>query len=148
MRLLIQRVSEASVTVDGEIEGEIGPGLLVLVAAGEGDSPEDLDYCVDKTVNLRIFADDEGQMNLSVKDVAGEILAIPQFTLYADVSKGRRPSFFGAMDPGPAEEMYDDYVEALADAGVENVESGVFGAMMEVDLTNDGPVTIWVDSRE
>lgn len=148
MRVLLQRVSDASVRVDGDVAGEIGHGLLAFVAAGEGDEDADLEYCVDKTVHLRIFADDEGKMNRSVLDVDGAVLAVPQFTLYGDVSKGRRPSFFEAMDPGPAEEMFDTYVDALGDAGVETVESGVFGAMMEVDLVNDGPVTIWVDSNE
>ena len=148
MRLLVQRVSRASVSVEGETEGEIGEGLLVLVAAGEGDTDEDLRYCLDKTVNLRIFADEQGQMNLSVKDVGGEVLVVPQFTLYADVSKGRRPSFFEAMDPGPAEEMFEAYLEALEGEGLTKVASGSFGATMEVELTNDGPVTIWVDSRE
>ena len=147
MRVLLQRVSEARVAVDGEVIGEIGEGLLAFVAAGEGDDEEDLEYGVDKTANLRIFADEEGKMNRSVLDVDGEVLAVPQFTLYGDVSKGRRPSFFGAMDPGPAEEMFDAYVDALREAGVRNVETGKFGAMMEVDLVNDGPVTIWVDSE-
>jgi len=146
VRVLLQRVSEATVRVDDEVVGEIGHGLLAFVAAGEGDDDEDLAYCVDKTVNLRMFADQEGKMNRSVLDVGGAVLAVPQFTLYGDVSEGRRPSFFEAMDPGPAEEMFDTYVEAVVGEGVERVESGSFGAMMEVDLVNDGPVTIWVDS--
>lgn len=146
MRLLLQRVSEASVTVDEEVVGQIGRGLLVLVGAGEGDTDEDLEYCVDKTANLRIFADEEGKMNLSVKDIGGDVLVVSQFTLYADTSQGRRPSFFGAMDPGPAEEMCDRYAERLREEGIERVEEGVFGEMMEVDLVNDGPVTIWLDS--
>ena len=148
MRLLIQRVNSASVTVNEATEAEIGEGLLVFVAAGEGDGREDFDYCVDKTLNLRIFADEEGQMDLSVKDVGGEILVVPQFTLYGDVTKGRRPSFFEAMDPGPAERMYDEFVETLEESGLRRVESGVFGAHMDVELVNDGPVTIWVDSSE
>ncbi|MFB6350587.1 MAG: D-aminoacyl-tRNA deacylase [Bradymonadaceae bacterium] len=146
MRVLLQRVSQAAVRVDDEIVGEIGHGLLAFVAAGEGDGAEDLAHCVDKTVNLRIFADEEGKMNRSVLDVGGAVLAVPQFTLYGDVSKGRRPSFFEAMDPGPAEEMFEEYVEAVVDEGVAEVESGTFGAMMDVDLVNDGPVTIWIDS--
>lgn len=148
MRVLLQRVSEASVRVDGESVGVIERGLVAFVAAGEGDEADDLDYCVDKTVNLRIFPDDDGQMNRSVLDVGGDVLAVPQFTLYADVTEGRRPSFFEAMDPGPAEGLFDDYVEAVGDAGVATVESGEFGEAMEVDFVNDGPVTIWIDSAE
>ena len=148
MRLLIQRTSRGRCEVDGETTGEIAQGLVVFVAAGTGDDDEDLAYCVDKTANLRIFADDEGQMNLSVRDVDGSILAVPQFTLYADVSEGRRPSFFEAMDPGPAEQMYEDYVDALRDEYTLEVETGEFGASMDVDLVNDGPVTIWVDSDQ
>ena len=147
MRVLLQRVSEARVAVDGEVIGEIGEGLLAFVAAGEGDDDADLEYGVDKTVNLRIFADEDGKMNRSVLDVDGAVLAVPQFTLYGDVSKGRRPSFFGAMDPGPAEEMFDAYVDALREAGVRDVETGEFGAMMSVELVNDGPVTMWIDSE-
>lgn len=146
MRVLLQRVSDASVSVDGEIVGAIDRGLLAFVGAGEGDGPDDLAHCVDKTVNLRIFEDSEGDMNRSVLDVDGDVLAVPQFTLYADVSGGRRPSFFDAMEPGGAENLFDQYVEQLRSAGVGRVESGRFGAMMEVDLTNDGPVTIWLDS--
>jgi D-tyrosyl-tRNA(Tyr) deacylase len=148
MRLLIQRASRARVEVDGETTGEIAQGLVVFVAAGTGDEDDDLAYCVDKTANLRIFADDDGQMNLSVRDVDGSILAVPQFTLYADVSEGRRPSFFEAMDPGPAEQMYEEYVDALRDEYDLEVETGEFGASMDVDLVNDGPVTIWVDSNQ
>lgn len=148
MRLLIQRVSRGRVEVDSEATGEIDQGLVVFVAAGTGDDEDDLAYCVDKTANLRIFADEEGQMNLSVRDVGGSILAVPQFTLYADVSEGRRPSFFEAMDPGPAEQMYEEYVDALRDEYDLTVETGEFGASMDVDLVNDGPVTIWVDSNQ
>lgn len=147
MRALLQRVEHASVTVDGEVTGEIGPGLLVLLGAGEGDEDDDLDYCVDKTVNLRIFADQDDKMNLSVKDIDGEILVVSQFTLYADVRKGRRPSFVKAMNAGDADAMYQRFV-ARCEEHVKNVETGVFGAMMDVELLNDGPVTIWVDSNE
>lgn len=149
MRLLLQRASRASVTVDGTLEGEIDEGLVVFVAAGEGDTDDDLEYALDKTVNLRIFADEEGKMNRSVRDVGGGVLAIPQFTLYGDVTKGRRPSFFGAMDPGPAEEMFDAYVDRLREVDeLATVASGNFGEMMDVELVNDGPVTIWVDSEQ
>jgi D-tyrosyl-tRNA(Tyr) deacylase len=147
MRALLQRVSHASVTVDGEVTGKIDQGLLVFLGAGEGDEEEDLDYIVDKTVNLRIFADEDDKMNLSVKDVDGEILVVSQFTLYADVRKGRRPSFVKAMNASDADEMYQRFV-ARCEEHVKNVETGVFGEMMDVELLNDGPVTIWIDSDE
>lgn len=148
MRILLQRAARASVAVDGTTKGEIDGGLVALVAAGEGDERGDLEYCLDKTVNLRIFRDEEGKMNRSLRDVGGSILAIPQFTLYGDVSSGRRPSFFDAMDPGPAEELYENYLERLREFDeLAAVESGVFGEMMAVELVNDGPVTIWIDSR-
>ena len=147
MRALLQRVERARVSVGGEVIGEIGPGLLVFLGAGKGDTEDDLDYLVDKTVHLRIFADEDDKMNLSVKDVDGEILVVSQFTLYGDVSSGRRPSFVGAMNASDAERMYDDFVEACR-REVRNVETGRFGQMMEVELVNDGPVTIWIDSRE
>ena len=147
MRALLQRVERAKVSVEDEVTGEIGEGLLVFLGAGEGDTDEDLEYLVDKTVQLRIFADDDGKMNHSVRDVDGEILVVSQFTLYADVSKGRRPSFVQAMNASDAEEMYEQFVEACR-REVRNVETGVFGEMMDVELVNDGPVTIWIDSRE
>ncbi len=147
MRVLLQRVSRAKVTVDGDITGEIGRGLLVLLGAGEGDTDEDLAYVLDKTVNLRIFADDDGKMNLSLKDIDAEMLVVSQFTLYADTRRGRRPSFVGAMGASQAEAMYEEFV-ARARQQVRNVQTGVFGAMMDVELVNDGPVTIWIDSRD
>ncbi|MGM0554765.1 MAG: D-aminoacyl-tRNA deacylase [Myxococcota bacterium] len=147
MRALLQRVSHASVTVDGETTGEIGEGLLVFLGAGEGDGDEDLDYIVDKTVNLRIFADEDDKMNLSVRDIDGDILVVSQFTLYADVRKGRRPSFVQAMNASDADEMYERFV-ARCREHVEHVGTGVFGEMMDVELLNDGPVTIWIDSDE
>lgn len=147
MRVIIQRVSEASVTVDGEVVGAIDDGMMVLFGCGEGDTKEDLEYLVDKTINLRIFSDDDGKMNLSLKDVDGEMLVVPQFTLYADTRKGRRPSFVKAMDPGPAEELFERFVDRVAEEDVD-VETGVFGAMMEVALVNDGPVTIAIDSTD
>lgn len=147
MRVLLQRVSRAKVTVDGATTGEIGRGLLVLLGAGEGDTDEDMDYILDKTVNLRIFADDDGKMNLSLKDIDGEMLVVSQFTLYADTRRGRRPSFTDAMGAKAAEEMYETFVEQVSDE-VRKVETGVFGAMMDVELVNDGPVTIWIDSKD
>lgn len=147
MRVLLQRVSRAKVTVEGEITGEIGRGLLVLLGAGEGDTEEDLAYLLDKTVNLRIFADDDGKMNLSLRDIDGEMLVVSQFTLYADTRRGRRPSFVDAMGAKQADHMYREFVVRAAEH-VRKVETGVFGAMMDVELVNDGPVTIWIDSRD
>jgi len=147
MRLVLQRVSRASVEVEEGPERAIGVGLVVFVGAGEGDSDRDLEYCVDKTIHLRIFPDDEGRMDRSASEVGGDLLAVPNFTLYGDLSNGRRPEFFEAMDPGPAEELFDEYVRRLRSAeGIGAVEAGEFGAMMDVELVNDGPVTIWVDS--
>jgi D-tyrosyl-tRNA(Tyr) deacylase len=148
MRVLLQRVSRANVTVDGEAVGAIDDGLVALVAAGEGDGDADLDYCVDKTAHLRIFEGPEGKMNRSILEAGGGVLVVPQFTLYADVDEGRRPSFFEAMDPGPAEEACQRYAEGLREAGIGDVEEGVFGASMDVELVNRGPVTIWLDSRQ
>ena len=147
MRAILQRVKGASVTVDGDLTGAIEQGLLVFLGCGQGDTDEDMDYLVDKLVHLRIFADEKGWMNLSLLDVGGKMLVVSQFTLYADTRKGRRPSFVKAMKPGPAEEMYERFVERVEERGVE-VETGVFGAMMDVELVNDGPVTIQIDSRE
>ena len=147
MRVILQRVRRAQVTVDDEVVGRIGHGLLVFVGCGEGDDDDDLDYLVDKLVHLRIFADDDGRMNRSVLDVEGQMLVVSQFTLYADTSRGRRPSFVKAMKPGPAEALYERFVDAVQQRGVD-VESGIFGEMMDVELINDGPVTIHIDSRD
>jgi D-tyrosyl-tRNA(Tyr) deacylase len=149
MRLLIQRVSRAHVRTDGDVVGEIDRGLCILFGAGEGDNEQDLEACIDKTIHLRIFPDDDGRMDRSVIDVGGEILVVPQFTLYADVASGRRPGFTEAMNPGDADEMFQAYADRLAnDERLGGVERGVFGASMDVSLVNDGPVTIWVDSAE
>lgn len=145
MRAVIQRVKEASVTVEGKVVGEIGPGLLVLLGVGQGDTSEDARYLAGKIAKLRIFADQEGKMNLDVQDVGGKILAVSQFTLYGDARKGRRPSFSSAATPQMAEELYLQFVEALREQGLE-VETGVFQAHMEVKLVNDGPVTLIVSS--
>ncbi len=151
MRVLLQRVKEARVTVAGKIVGQIGKvapgGLLALVGIGKSDTEADLDPMVRKILNLRIFEDNEGKMNRSLLDIGGEILAVSQFTLYADCRKGRRPSFIGAADPESGRELFDQWVEKLRAAGT-HVETGEFGAMMEVSLINDGPVTIWLDSEE
>jgi D-tyrosyl-tRNA(Tyr) deacylase len=146
VRAVVQRVSRAEVRVDASVTGKIERGLVVLVAAGTDDSTEDLSYTVDKIVNLRIFPDENGNMNLSVIDVKGALLIVSQFTLYGDCRKGRRPSFIAAMPPEPAEKMYEQFVSAARASGVP-VETGKFRAMMEVDLVNDGPVTLLIDSK-
>ena len=141
MRIVLQRVSRASVTVDSEIIGEIQRGLLLLVGIGPGDAGLDLAKAAGKVCTLRIFEDEAGKMNRSLLDVNGEILAVSQFTLYGDTSKGRRPSFVGAAPPGIAEPLFDSFVVALRARGV-TVETGRFGAKMSVALVNDGPVTL------
>ena len=146
MRLVIQRVLESSVCVDGNVVGSIGPGFMVLCGVEDGDTQDDLRYCVDKTVNLRIFEDDAGKMNRSILDVGGAILAISQFTLHGDARHGRRPSFIRAARPEQAVPMYEAYCQGLRDAGI-HVETGVFQADMKVSLINDGPVTMLIDSR-
>jgi len=144
VRALIQRVSEASVEVDGEQIAAIGHGLLVLVAAGAGDGPEGPAQLAAKVARLRIFADAEGRMNRSITDVAGEALVVSQFTLYADVRRGNRPGFTAAAPPEVGEQLVDAFGAALRDLGVP-VATGRFGAHMHVQLVNDGPVTIWLD---
>lgn len=148
MRAVIQRVSRASVTVDTRITGSIDRGLLVLLGAGAGDAPADLQYIVDKIVNLRIFPDDAGKMNKSVLDIGGGVLVVSQFTLYGDVRQGRRPAFTGALEPVAAKALYEESLRAIRTAGVARVEAGEFAADMKVDLVNDGPVTILLDSRK
>ncbi len=148
MRAVVQRVSRAKVTVGDRITGSIDGGLLVLLGAGAGDGAADLAYVVDKIVNLRIFADDAGKMNRSVKDVGGGVLVVSQFTLYGDVRQGRRPAFTGALEPVAAKALYEQSLVALRAAGVGRVEAGEFAADMQVDLVNDGPVTILLDSRK
>lgn len=147
MRLVIQRVSEARVVVDGEVVGEIGRGLLVLVGVHREDTEQDAVYLADKTVNLRIFEDEQGKMNRSLLDVGGGVLAVSQFTLYGDVRKGRRPSFIHAAPPERAEPLFQRYVEALR-KHLERVETGRFGAKMQVHLVNEGPVTLIVEHPE
>ena len=147
MRLVIQRVLESSVCVDGNVVGSIGPGFMVLCSVEDGDTAEDVRYCIDKTVNLRIFEDEAGKMNRSILDAGGEILAISQFTLHGDVRHGRRPSFIRAARPETAVPLYDAYCNGLREAGV-HVETGIFQTDMKVSLINDGPVTLLVDSRK
>ena len=145
MKLVIQRVKSASVSIDGRVYNAIQQGLLLLVGVGPEDQQEDLDYAVRKIVNMRIFSDDEGKMNLSVKDIQREILSVSQFTLFADTKKGNRPAFTGAAKPDMAEAFYQEFNQELAKEV--SVEAGVFGADMQVELVNDGPVTIILDTK-
>ncbi len=147
MRALIQRVKEGAVYIEGKEVGKIGKGFVLLLGVGQSDTIEDLDYLVDKVVNLRVFPDEEGKMNLSLLDVGGEVLVVSQFTLYADCRKGRRPSFTDAAPPEKGKEMYELFINKLRDRGV-RVETGEFGAMMLVKIYNDGPVTIMLDSED
>ena len=147
MKALVQRVSQASVTVDEETVGKIGPGFVVLVGVSRDDSEQDVDYIVNKVVNLRVFADEDGKFNLSAMDVGADLLLISQFTLHADTRKGRRPSFVQAAGPDLAASLFDLTVGKFRETGL-RVETGVFQAHMMVSLTNDGPVTIMVDSAD
>lgn len=147
MRAVVQRVLEASVSVDGDIVGKIDKGLLVFLGVGEEDEPKDLEYMVDKILGLRIFEDNNGKMNLSLMDIGGEILVVSQFTLYGDVRKGKRPSFTKSAPPKIGEKMYEEFMEKCREKGVKT-QSGVFGADMKVSLINDGPVTILIDSKK
>lgn len=147
MRALLQRVSSASVTVNGQVVGQIGQGLLVLLGVGQGDGEAQVKTLVEKIIHLRIFSDDEGKMNRSLLDIGGQALVVSQFTLYADARKGRRPSFIEAAPPAIAEELVERFKAALSAYGVE-VECGIFGAHMDVALINDGPVTIMLDSEQ
>ena len=147
MKAVIQRVSEGSVAVDGLVKGEIGRGLVILLGVAEEDERKDLDLLVRKIIGLRIFDDENGKTNLSLKDVDGELLVISQFTLLADCRKGRRPSFFHAGSPAKAEAMYEDFIKACRKE-VRKVAHGVFGAVMAVSIQNEGPFTIVLDSRE
>ena len=142
MRIVLQRVKNASVTVGDERVSEIGAGLLLLVGVASGDGEAEADWLARKVSGLRIFNDREGKMNLSVRDAGGEVLAVSQFTLLADTRKGKRPSFVGAAPPEEAERLFDYFCERLHAAGAGPVKTGVFGAMMDVALVNDGPVTI------
>jgi D-aminoacyl-tRNA deacylase len=142
VRIVLQRVKNASVRVEDERISEIGPGLLLLVGVARGDGEPEADWLAQKVAGLRVMGDAVGKMNLSVKDVGGEILAVSQFTLLADTRKGKRPSFVNAAPPEEAEPLFDYLCERLREAGVASVKTGSFGAMMDVELVNDGPVTI------
>ena len=144
MRVLVQRVSAARVSVDGETTGAIGNGLVLLVGVGAEDDAAAVRYCVDKCANLRVFADDAGRMNRSLVEVSGAVLVISQFTLYGDCSRGRRPSFNAAAAPDVAERLYEDFAAGFAARGIE-VARGLFGAHMCVEIHNDGPVTVMVE---
>lgn len=147
MRALIQRVSEARVTVGDAIVGRIGEGLLVLLGVGKEDRELEADILVEKIVNLRIFDDDAGKMNLSTLDVEGEVLVVSQFTLFADSRRGRRPSYIGAAAPDEANRLYEYFMDRLKSSGI-SVQAGRFQAMMDVELVNSGPVTIWLDTDD
>ncbi len=147
MRACIQRVSWAEVVVDGETTGEIAAGLLVLLGVAAADTEQELNWLADKIVNMRIFEDDEGKMNRSLVESGGSMLVVSQFTLYGDCRKGRRPSFIDAAPPAQAERMYEQFVARVAGQGIETA-TGRFRANMQVTLTNDGPVTIWIDTEE
>ncbi|MGC8883971.1 MAG: D-aminoacyl-tRNA deacylase [Bryobacteraceae bacterium] len=147
MRAVIQRVSSASVTVDGRVTGAIGPGLLVLLGVGRDDTEQDADTLAEKIITLRVFQDEAGKMNLSLRDTGGSLLVVSQFTLYGDTRKGRRPSFDMAAPPQQARRLYERFVEAARRQGV-HVETGVFQAMMSVSLVNEGPVTFLLETRD
>ena len=146
MRAVVQRVSSSKVTVDGEVIGNINKGLLVLLGVTHEDTSKDVDYIIDKVLNLRIFEDENEKMNLSLKDVEGELLVVSQFTLYGDCRKGRRPSFSSAARPEVATKLYEEFIEKTRKEGIVT-QTGQFGAHMMVDLTNDGPVTILLESN-
>lgn len=147
MKAVIQRVTEAAVTVDGETVGKIEKGYLVLLGVMDGDCDEDAEIMAKKTASLRIFTDDADKMNMGLLDIDGEVLAVSQFTLCADVKKGNRPSFTHSAPPDEANRLYELYCQKLLENGVKNVEKGIFGADMKVSLVNDGPVTIIYDSE-
>lgn len=147
MRAVVQRASRASVTIDGATVGAIGPGLVVFLGIKSSDTVEDAAWLVDKIVNLRIFADQDGKMNLSLADTGGEMLIVSQFTLYGDCRKGRRPGFSTAAPPAIAEPLYDRFIELTKASGI-RVATGIFQAAMQVGLVNDGPVTLLVDSEK
>jgi D-tyrosyl-tRNA(Tyr) deacylase len=146
LKVVVQRVSSAAVRVDGKEVGKIRNGLLLLIGVAEADTEADVEFVANKCSELRIFQDEGGKMNLSVQEVGGEILAISQFTLLGDTGKGRRPSFINAANPAKAEKYYENFIQLLINKGL-HVETGIFGAMMDVDLINTGPVTLIVDSK-
>ena len=146
MRVVVQRARQAKVTVDGKVTGAIDHGLMLLVGITHEDTVKDLEYCAKKVANLRIFEDEQGKMNLSIKEVGGSILSISQFTLYGETKKGNRPSFIEAARPEVAEPLYHQFNQILRETYEIQVETGIFGAMMDVSFTNNGPVTLIVES--
>ncbi len=148
MRVVLQRVTQGSVTVDGQVTGAVEQGFVALVGVTDGDTEDDAKLLANKTANLRVFEDDAGKMNLSALDVGGGVLVVSQFTLYADARKGRRPSFIKAAHPDVAAPLVQRYADFLTELGIARVEHGVFGAMMQVEIHNDGPVTILLDTAE
>ena len=147
MRVVLQRVSEASVTIDQKMKGKIGEGILILLGIEEEDSTQDIDWLVQKTTQLRIFSDENGKMNLSIQEIKGEFLVISQFTLHASTKKGNRPSYIKAARPETAIPLYERFIMELKAISALKVEEGIFGADMKVSLINDGPVTILIDSK-
>lgn len=148
MRVIVQRVQSSRVEIDGEVSGEIGQGLMVLLGIAEGDGQEQCDFLADKLVHLRIFTDEQEKMNLSLQDINGEMLIVSQFTLYGDCKKGRRPSFVAAARPETAVPLYEYFIDAVKRQGVKKVATGQFGADMQVYIQNDGPVTLMLDTDE
>lgn len=148
MRVIVQRVQSSRVEIDGEVSGEIGQGLMVLLGIAEGDGQEQCDFLADKLVHLRIFTDEQEKMNLSLQDINGEMLIVSQFTLYGDCKKGRRPSFVVAARPETAVPLYEYFIDAVKRQGVKKVATGQFGADMQVYIQNDGPVTLMLDTDE
>lgn len=147
MRLLIQRVTEGRCRIDGKVHSEIGKGLVVLVGIGNDETKEDIEWLAKKLVQLRIFDDEEGVMNLSVQDIAGEVMVVSQFTLHAMTKKGNRPSWIKAAPEAISKPIYEEFVASVERVLERKVATGVFGADMQIELTNDGPVTIWIDSK-
>lgn len=147
MRIVLQRVEEASVKIGTKIKGSIGKGFLILLGIEEEDKEEDIDWLIQKICKLRIFEDDAGKMNLSIQDIKGEILVVSQFTLFASTKKGNRPSFIKAAKPEIAVPLYDSFLSKIKKESGLKIDSGEFGADMKVSLCNDGPVTIWIDSK-
>ncbi len=148
MKALIQRVTKAKVTINEKVVGQIGKGYVILFGVKEGDSSKEADILVEKIINLRVMSDKNDKMNLSVKDIDGEILVVSQFTLYADTTSGRRPSFINAAKPDIAKHLYQYFVDKLESSGIKNVQTGEFGGYMTVEIINDGPVTIMMDTEE
>ena len=148
MRLLIQRVKRSAVTIEGKDRREIGQGMCVLIGVTHGDTEKDADWLADKMTGLRIFSDDDGKINLSLKDIDGEVLLVSQFSLYASCAKGRRPGFTDAAKPDEAERLYNYFVEKVRGLGLKKVATGEFGADMEVEIINDGPLTFIIDSPQ